>query len=194
MLWAASCTGFFGFPQSDEFTCPPIQAFNSRMLTPQDITVNSHQVPIILSIHLQHTKNDPYGNGITIHLGRTGQTICPVSVILDYLARRGMVMGPLFLFRDGSSLSWQRLVSHVWHALVQHGIDSSNYHGHSFRIGAATAVAQAGLEDSLIQTLGRWHSSAYTKYICTPGHIQAAASSQLLGNDHTLEQGNDLQL
>ena len=32
---------------------------------------------------------------------------------------------------------------------------------HSFRIGAATAAAQTGLEDSVIQAVGQWSSAAF---------------------------------
>ena len=40
--------------------------------------------------------------------------------------------------------------------------------GHSFRIGAATTAAPAGIEDSTIHTLGCWQSSSY---FCTFGWI-----------------------
>ena len=40
----------------------------------------------------------------------------------------------------------------------------------SFRIGAATTAASQGIQDSVIKMLGRWQSSAYILYICTP-HI-----------------------
>ena len=47
-------------------------------------------------------------------------------------------------------------------------MDTRHYSGHSFRIGAATAAAQAGLEDSTIQLLGRWSSGAFLRYIRMP--------------------------
>ena len=39
------------------------------------------------------------------------------------------------------------------------------YAGHSLRIGVATTAAMAGVEDAMIQTLGRWQSAAYVQYV-----------------------------
>ena len=63
--------------------------------------------------------------------------------------------------------------------LAEAGLDVSGYSGHSFRIGAATSAAQAGLGDALIKTLGRWESAAYQRYIRTPRDTLAGISSQL---------------
>ena len=41
------------------------------------------------------------------------------------------------------------------------------------------------LEDSLIQTLGRWHSVAFQRYIRTPAHQLAASTTRLLPPDLT---------
>ena len=68
----------------------------------------------------------------------------------------------------------------VRQALRQAGISPAGYSGHSFRIGAATAAVQAGLEDSVVKMLGRWESSAYQRYIRTPRETLAALSSRLV--------------
>ena len=47
-------------------------------------------------------------------------------------------------------------------------VSLTQFAGHSFRIGAATAAAGAGVEDTVICTLGRWNSSAFLAYIRTP--------------------------
>ena len=66
----------------------------------------------------------------------------------------------------------------VREALTVAGVEAKNYAGHSFRIGAATTAAQKGLQDSLIKTLGRWESAAYTSYIRTaPGTLRGVAKA-----------------
>ena len=79
--------------------------------------------------------------------------MCPVAVVLSYIAVRPSTPGPLFVHQDGRPLSHPGLVRAV---RTLAGVDTSRYSGHSFRIGAATCImaAQAGLQDSLIQTLG----------------------------------------
>lgn len=144
-----------------------------------DISVDSRSDPQVLTVLLRHSKTDPFGAGVNLYLGRTGDVLCPVAAMLGYLAMRPATAGPLFLFEDGTPLSRGQLVSHLREALEQGGVDASHFSGHSFRIGAASTAARAGCSDSLIQTMGRWRSAAFTTYIRTPVEDLAAVSRRL---------------
>ena len=180
MLWAACCTGFFGFMRAGEFTVSHLCEFDqSSALCTSDISFDSHSDPTIVRILLRQSKTDPFRRGVAIYLGRTGRDLCPVTALLAFIAIRPEVNGPLFVFKDGSFLTRDRLVAHVRQSLSAAGIDTKGYSGHSFRIGAATTAAMAGIEDSSIKILGRWESSAYQCYLQTPRDSLAAVSAQL---------------
>ena len=166
--------------RAGEFTCPSWQAFTPDRLSPCDVTVDSHQAPAVISICLRHSKTALFSQGVTIYLGRTGHTLCPVTTPLGYMAQHGQQPGPLFLSQDGSTLSNKRLLFNVRRALNYHGVDVSGITGHSFRIGVATAAAQAEMEDSLIQTLGCWHLAAFQQYIRMPARLLASTAIRLL--------------
>ena len=96
------------------------------------------------------------------------------------MIKRGQSKGPLFKFADGKPLTRERFVVKVREALVEAGINSAPYSGHSFRIGAATTAAQKGVEDATIKMLGRWKSSVYQLYIKTPKSQLAEISKTLV--------------
>ena len=179
MLWAAFCLGFFGFMRAGEFTCPSMEAYTSDMLSPGDVSVDSHLASSRITVRLKRNKTDPFGAGITLYLGRTGDILCPLTSMLAYLAVRPASPGPLFIFHDGSPLSRPRLVQSLRQALRAAGVDDSHFSGHSFRIGAATTASAIGLSDSLIQTLGRWKSSAFRLYVRTSWQSLTAVSRAL---------------
>ena len=64
-------------------------------------------------------------------------------------------------------------------ALSTMSVTASAYAGHSFRIGAATAIAEAGLEDSVISLLGRWNSDAFLRYVRTLRETLAGFTARL---------------
>ena len=178
MLWAAICVGFFGFLRSGEFTATPTCNSN-HVISAADISVDSHSNPQVVTITLCHSKTNQAGKGSIIYLGRTGDKVCPVTALLAYLAVRPPSKGPLFIFNDGTPLSQQQLITYLRNALFQAGFSTRGYSGHSLRIGAATTAARMGLSDSLIQTLGRWKSSAFTSYIRKEGIELSQASAHL---------------
>ena len=168
MLWAAFCLAFFTFLRAGELTCSSFANFDgSVMLAVGDVAVDSRTQPSYILVRLKRSKNYPFGQGVTLYVGRSRKKLCAVSAVLAYLAICSPAPGPFFVFEDGGVLSRQRLVTEISTALQEVGLDSSPYKGHSFRIGAATAAAKAGLSDSLIQTLGRWKSSAFKLYVRT---------------------------
>ena len=180
MLWAACCLGFFAFLRCAEFTCPSLRAYDpGAHLSLSDIALDSHINPSTLKLTIKASKTDPFRQGVSIFLASTELPLCPVSSMISYLAIRGPQLGPLFLWKDASTLSRESLVDALKSALTRCGFDTSDYNGHSFRIGAATTAAARGIADSTIKMLSRWQSSAYSLYIKTPRHKLAAVSHSL---------------
>ena len=88
-----------------------------------------------------------------------------MNVMRRYLRYRKSKKGPLFKFKDGSYFTQQNVTSTIRAALEYHGKEVKRYFSHSFRIGAASTAAEAGLPDSLIKSLGRWRSNCHQGYI-----------------------------
>ena len=169
MLWAASCTCFFGFLWSREATVPSQVAYDPAVpLSITDVSVDSSSSPSAVIIHLKSSKTDRVG--VNVLLGKTGSLLCPVATLLSYISE----LHALFRFRDGRLLTRQALVTEVRAVLSLVGVDPAPYSGHSFRIGVAT-----GIEDALIKILGRWRCSAYQQYIRLPQESMASVSLRL---------------
>ena len=179
MLWAACSLCFFGFFRSGELTSPSDHAFDNEHITFRDIAFDNRTNPTTLKVHLKASKTDPYRSGVDIYVGKTGNDLCLVVAMVNYLAKRGGKDDPLFFFRDGKFLTRENLVIRVREALTAAGLDASKYSGHSFRQGAATTALDKGVSDAVIKMLGRWKSDAYTRYIRTPRDQLAAISARL---------------
>ena len=85
------------------------------------------------------------------------------------------------MYQDGRPLSRVDLVATV-QAVAADGLDVSRFNGHSFQIGAATTAAQVGIPDSVIQSLGRWKSSAFMTYVRTSPQQLTAISRRLVSS------------
>ena len=128
----------------------------------------------MLRVLLHRSKVDPYGKGVFIHMGRTSSPVCPMAAMLGYLAVHPAGEGPLFVFRDGNPLSRDCFVKEVRSVLSAAHIDHEAYFSHSFRIGATTMAAQAGLPAYMIKMLGQWTSDVYQIYVRMPQETLAA--------------------
>lgn len=180
MLWAASCLCFFGFFRLGEITCSsPSTVKSHQELLIADLAVDNHSCPTFISVNLKQSKTDQFRRGARVIVGRTYDDLCPVAALLQYISIRGPQPGPLFSFSDGKFLTRQLFVPRIREALAALGLASSHYAGHSFRIGAASTAAKANIEDSMIQTLGRWESNAFLSYIRTPPALIAKLARTL---------------
>ena len=169
LLMEAACTSaFFAFLRCGEFTVR--KRFNPAL----DLTfANVHIEADIQTafINLQASKADPFRQGVSIQLFCTDREVCPVHSLVAYRRERckfpSSSSSPFFLQEDGAALSRVFFVGKLKEVLSRLSLDPSLYNGHSFRIGAATTAAAAQVEDHLIQTLGRWSSNCYSRYIRT---------------------------
>ena len=180
VLWAVAASAFFGFFRLGELLPDSPSRFNPATgLTWGDVAVDSHTHPTMIQFHLKVSKCDQFGAGSNIIVGRTESLLCPVTAILKFIEIRGDQPGPFFIDSSRKALSKQKFVGQIREILNSLGLQQDQYAGHSFRIGAATTAAAAGVEDSTIQTLGRWHSAAFLQYIRTPKEHLAALSAVL---------------
>ena len=98
---------------------------------------------------------------------------------------------PLYFFSSGQFLTRDKVTSVLRLQLQRLGFSTECYASHSFRIGAATTAAEAGLPPCLIQTLGRWSSNCYTQYIRTPASLLQTVPAKLAATHSTPLQSWD---
>ena len=171
MLWALFTVAFYGFFRASELIP------NLRW---SHITLSSTQV----SITLLESKTDPFRRGSTIHLFPTGSSTCPIKAMTVYAMRVDTAHNnPVFQAGRFNSLTQKKLNAILRNLLQQANVNHVNYSSHSFRIGAATTAAAAGLPPWLIKALGRWHSDAYLAYIRCPVSVYSSVLQILASTD-----------
>ena len=171
MLWAVSCTCFFGFLRSGEATLPSASAYDQEAhLSMDDVSIDSPSAPTKILIRIKASKTDPFRLGVTVCLGKKRDNcfvlLRPSSIISRVEAWPRARSSATRM--GGRSLTPRSLERFGWRlALGAAGLDAS-LAGNNFRRGAATTAAAAGVEDALIKILGRWQSSAYLRYVRVP--------------------------
>ena len=174
MLISVVTMAFFGLLRSSEYTCSSRTSFNrSSTLMFQDVSISPTLT--VASIHLRGSKTDPFRLGCTIRIGSTGNVLCPVRALYNYMMIHPQPLGPLFIFSTGAFLIRADVIDLLRVSLP--GMPLINTH--SFRIGGASAAASAGVPDSTIQILGRWSSDAYRRYLRISDETVCDISSRL---------------
>ena len=178
LLWAAFSLAFYGFMRVSEFTTPTASdTFSPPGLHWSDIQLHNNS----LSLTIHQSKTDPFRQGHQINICATNTSTCPVRAMQKYMSITPPAnrKGPLFSGGRFSPLSRANVTTALRQLLQGTNEEANNYASHSFRIGAATTAAAAGLPPALIKTLGRWKSNAYETYIQYPPSSLYAVSSLL---------------
>ena len=130
----------------------------------QDVVIsNTH-----LSIHLKKRKNDQFRQGDVVVVCRQEHSStrpCPVQVVERFLATAEhapdqCLFGKITTFKAGAklrgSMTYSRASETLHQCLQVAGITDGCYGLHSLRSGGATAAAQAGVAERLLQRHGGW--------------------------------------
>ena len=122
-----------------------------------------------MSIILKSSKTNVFQEGHQIFIVCSPSLLCTVTAICSYFLA-ACPWGPLFSFQSGWHHTRSAVVPvHLLRdAACYASLPYKSLKGHSFRIGAASTAAAAGLPGWLIEVLGRWSSDCYQLYIHKP--------------------------
>lgn len=120
--------------------------------------------PDFLRLRIQKSKTDVLGKGIWVLLKEICCPACPVSLMRQYLCI-SLKGSALLSHQDGSPFTRYQFTILFKRSLTRLGHNPVDYGTHSFRIGAATQAAKAGLPESDVQKIGRWRSACFARYV-----------------------------
>jgi site-specific recombinase XerD len=180
MLLAIFSTAFYGFLRCGEFT---VSHCHDACLLIMDVAMSDDMSNFTLL--LRSSKTDPFAQGVQVTIFNT-HPLQPVTLMHNYISLRqslgAVPHSPLFIEspQTNQPLTRSTFISFLKRALSTIGYSDNLFSGHSFRIGACTSGAAGGVEDHLLQVLGRWQSTCYTRYIRT--HSSTIRRAQNLMN------------
>ena len=136
-------TGFYDFLRASEF--------KSLSLQWSDVKFSATTI----AIYLRQSKTDPFRRGHIITIQATSTSTCRVRAINCFAELSTLRSGSVYYGGCFTLLSRDHLTDVLRRLLQQSGYQQCLYSSHSFRIGAATTAAAAGLPALLIKSLGR---------------------------------------
>ena len=139
ILWASFTLAFYGFLRTSEYTT----------LHWSDVTLTAEK----LYITLHQSKINPFRHGHIIHLHSTN-SLCAFHLYSNLMTNK---LPSTLVFSAGtiSPLTRESFNTVICCLFQQAGLNQFDYASHSFRIGAATTMAAAGLPTWLFKKLGR---------------------------------------
>ena len=171
MLRALFAVAFYGFFRASELM--PSLCWST-------IALSSVQ----MSVTLVRSKTDPFRCGSAVHLFPAGSSTHSIGAMTAYAMHVDTSSdGPVFKAGRFNPLTQKKLNRTLRNLLQQGGFNHINYLSHSFRIGAATTAAAAGLPPWLIKKLGRWHCDAYLTYLRCPDSVLSSVPLVLASMD-----------
>ena len=167
MFKAMCAMAFFAFLRIGEMTVSKRDCVNGNLLQLDKVSREHRGKGNVVSLIITFPsyKHNYNQNLFPIVLNRQPKA-CPVQAFLDYVSVRGTVHGPLFINHDGYPVlrsEFSKMLGSV--IRLCNLLDPTRYKGHSFRIGAATYAAEAGVSDTKIRHLGRWKTDDFKKCI-----------------------------
>ena len=123
-------------------------------------------------VTIPRSKTDQLGAGrkVGIPVGRTRH--CPVGALEDWIARAGLIEGPLFrpVDRHGrihpNALTGEAVSLVIKERVAAAAINPAGFSGHSLRAGLATSAAQAGVATWRIRAqTGHASDATLSKYV-----------------------------
>ena len=123
-------------------------------------------------VTIPRSKTDQLGTGrkVGIPVGRTRH--CPVGALEDWIARAGLIEGPLFrpVDRHGrihpNALTGEAVSLVIKEHVAAAAINPAGFSGHSLRAGLATSAAQAGVATWRIRAqTGHASDATLSKYV-----------------------------
>lgn len=168
MLLSAFTMAFAGFLRCGEFTVKNASE-RKNILRIKNVCIDKNLE--FYQLLLPTSKCDPFHKGVKITIFENNfQAVRLMRQYIDIRIQSGASEdSPLFIENELSlnPLSRDRFIYFLKELLTKLGYDENKFSGHSFRIGAATSAAANGVQDHLIQALGRWSSDCYIRYIKT---------------------------
>jgi len=159
----------------------------------QDIKFHAERV----EINIPKAKTDQLRQGNSLVIASTGGDTCPVGLLSRYMRLAGLKQQKqsssfLFtriifknkkvqLFHTKKPMSYSNVHDIVKIKAQQLGLDPKSFSTHSMRSGGATAAAEAGTDERLMQKHGRWAvASSKDRYIVDALDKRLEVSKMLL--------------
>ncbi|KAG6616087.1 uncharacterized protein IUM83_03735 [Phytophthora cinnamomi] len=130
-----------------------------------------------VTIRFSGSKTDQVGEATTRTLAKTTSPwLCPERAARALIRenKNAADVTPL-CWVNGAVLLAKALEKIITKVATRCGKDSRKFGTHSLRCGGATALLQAGCEDSIIKLQGRWSSDCYQRYI----HMEVTSREKL---------------